>query len=169
MQLFRQQAVDHQHRLYGEVLLVPPLRWSVIIGLLLILLATSAAFLTGGSYSRTITASGTSLSAERVSLDVPASAMAQVAVGQPVRLLQAAAVRQEKRLFHGVVEHVGAARVDSTLPVVPVTARLIRQSQRDAGGALTLTPGAAVDARIVLAPRPLLQWLIGPRAPMDTP
>jgi hypothetical protein len=165
MQLFRQQAVDHQHRLYGEVLLVPPLRWSVILALLLILLATTAAFLTWGSYSRTVTAGGTSLSADRVTLDIPASALPRVAAGQPVRLLQAATPGQERRLFHGVIEHIGPEAANSAQPYMPVTARL----NRSAGRASTLTPGAAVDARIVLAPRPLLQWLISPRAPEESP
>jgi len=162
MQLFRQQAVDHQHRLYGEVLLVPPLRWSIIVALLLILLATVAAFLTWGSYSRTVNANGSSLSAERATLVVPVSARSHLVAGQPVRLLQAAAAGQKKQLFHGVIEHIGTAPADSAPPAVSVTVRLTRYRRN---GALTLTPGAAIDARIVLPSRPLLQWLIRPHVP----
>lgn len=161
MQLFRQQAVDHQHRLYGEVLLVSPLRWSIIVALLLILLATVAAFLTWGSYSRTVNVSGTSLSADRATLAVPVSARSHLVAGQPVRLLQAAA-GQKKHLFHGVIEHIGAMPVDSAPPAISVTVQLIPYNRN---GAPTLTPGAAIDARIVLPSRPLLQWLIRPHVP----
>ncbi|MBT2189015.1 HlyD family secretion protein [Sphingobium nicotianae] len=59
MQLFRQQALDHQHRLHGEVFLVPPLRWQAIGWLLLSFVAAAALFITLGSYSRTVTANGT--------------------------------------------------------------------------------------------------------------
>jgi membrane fusion protein len=58
MQLFRQQALDHQHRLHGEVLLVPPLHWQVIGWLLIGLVTTAGLFLALGSYSRTISAPG---------------------------------------------------------------------------------------------------------------
>ncbi len=58
MQLFRQQALDHQHRLHGEVFLVPPLRWQAIGWLLLAFVAAALLFLALGSYSRTVTASG---------------------------------------------------------------------------------------------------------------
>lgn len=58
MQLFRQQALDHQHRLHGEVFLVPPLRWQAIGWLLLITVGAGAIFLIFGSYSRTINATG---------------------------------------------------------------------------------------------------------------
>ncbi|HWJ68888.1 MAG TPA: hypothetical protein VNS79_02410 [Sphingobium sp.] len=157
MQLFRQQAIDHQHRLYGEVLLVKPLRWSIILALFIVLFATVAVFLAGGRHSETITASGTSLSAERVALTVPASALASITVGQPVRLLQAAASGRGSDIFHAVIEHIPPA----PSPNAPVTARLIRQTRQPAS---LLTPGAAIDARIVLASRPLLQWMISPHA-----
>lgn len=71
MQLFRQQALDHRHRLHGDVFLVPPLRWQAIGWLLLALVVTALLFLALGSYSRTITATG---------LLQPASGVASVAV-----------------------------------------------------------------------------------------
>lgn len=58
MPLFRQQALDHQHRLHGDVFLVPPLRWQAIGWLLLALVVATTLFLALGSYSRSITAGG---------------------------------------------------------------------------------------------------------------
>lgn len=169
MQLFRQQAIDHQQRLYGEVLLVPPLRWSAILALWLLLLAALAALLTWGRYSDTIAVGGTSLSADRVTLDVPASAIAEVAVGQPVRLLDGAASEGKRRIFHGVIERIGSPTSGGKPLFVPVTARLIGPGRPGADSASPLPADTALDARIVLAPRPLLQWIIAPPAREATP
>jgi membrane fusion protein len=58
MQLFRQQALDHQSRLHGDIFLVPPLRWQAISWLLFAAIAVAALFLIFGSYSRSINANG---------------------------------------------------------------------------------------------------------------
>ena len=171
MQLFRQQAIEYQHRLYGEVLLVPPLRWSLIIALLLILLAATALFLTWGSYSRTVAVPGVSLPAGRVELQVPASTIALVTVGQSVRILPSTPSRQAEPLLHGVIEHIGAVSIgtDPTnaapLPV-PVTARLTPLASHAAAGALV--PGTPIDARIVLAARSLLHQIAAPEGSETT-
>lgn len=156
MQLFRQQAIDYQQRLYGEVLLVPPLRWSVVIGLLLILLATTAAFLLWGSYSRTIAANGTSLSADRIELQVPVIAIRQIRPGQPVRILPANRAQREVHLLHATVERIAPA--GSARPHAGVIVRLLPT----AASTPTLAPRTPVEARIVLAPQPLLHWLTTP-------
>jgi membrane fusion protein len=75
MQLFRQQALDHRHRLHGDVFLVPPLRWQALGWLLLALASTALLFLALGSYSRTITATGVLR---------PASGVASIAVPDDV-------------------------------------------------------------------------------------
>ena len=89
MQLFRQQALDHQHRLHGEVFLVPPLRWQAIGWLLFALVAALALFLSFGSYSRSISASGTLRPATGIaSIALPEDAVVSdilVTEGQPVR------------------------------------------------------------------------------------
>lgn len=157
MQLFRQQAIDYQQRLYGEVLLVPPLRWSVVIGLLLILLAATAAFLVWGSYSRTIAASGASLSADQLALQLPASAIRQVRLGQPVRILPTDTARRSAHLLHATVEQIAPA--GAAQPYARVTVRLRRTGASDP----ILTPGTPVEARIVLAPQPLLHWIMTAR------
>lgn len=54
MQLFRQQALDHQSRLHGEVFQVRPVGWSSILGLVGMLVLAVLLFLTLGS--RTVTA-----------------------------------------------------------------------------------------------------------------
>lgn len=168
MQLFRQQAIDHQQRLYGEVLLVPPLRWSAILGLWLLLLATLAALLAWGSYSDTIAVGGTSLPGGRVTFDVPTSAIARVAVGQPVRLLGAAS-DGKRRIVHGVIERVASPPAGGKGLFMPVTARLTGPDKPAPDSASPLPAGAAIDARIVLAPRPLLQWILAPTAREATP
>lgn len=157
MQLFRQQAIDYQQRLYGEVLLVPPLRWSVVIGLLLILLAATAAFLTLGSFSRTIAASGISLSNERIELQLPASTVRQLRLGQPVRILPTDTAQRVAPLLHATVEQIIPA--SSAHPYARVTARLRQTRTGDA----ILASGTPVEARIVLAPRPLLHWIMTAR------
>jgi membrane fusion protein len=89
MQLFRQQALDHQHRLHGEVFLVPPLRWQAIGWLLFALVAALALFLSFGSYSRSISASGTLRPATGIaSIALPEDAVVSdilVTEGQTVR------------------------------------------------------------------------------------
>lgn len=168
MQLFRQQAIDYQHRLYGEVLLVPPLRWSFIVALLLVLLAATALFLTWGSYSRTVAVSGVSLSADRVALQVPVSVITQIAAGQSVRILPTMPTRQGRSLLHGVIEQVGAAPAGNTSHeaslFVPVTVRLTPLTPHVVPEitAPMLAPGTPVDARIVLAARSLLQQITAP-------
>jgi len=90
MQLFRQQALDHQHRLHGEVLLVPPLRWQAIGWLLLVLIAAVAVFLSLGSYSRTISASG----ALRASGGVASIALPEDAVVSAILVKDGQSVRE---------------------------------------------------------------------------
>ena len=155
MQLFRQQAIDYQQRLYGEVLLVPPLRWSVVIGLLLILLAATAAFLSWGTYSRTIAVSGVGLSGNRVALRVPGTAVTKVRIRQSVRLLSPDHGRRGASLLHATVEDITPASADAPLSYARVTARLISANQRTHA----LIPGRQVDAQIVLAPHPLSRWI----------
>jgi len=157
MQLFRQQAIDYQQRLYGEVLLVPPLRWSVVIGLLLILLGATAAFLIWGTHNRTLAASGTSLSADRVELQVPASAIQQVRLKQPVRILPTGTARRETHLLRATVAQITPA--GPTQPYARVTAHLLQTGT----GTPALAPGTPVEARIVLTPRPLLHWIMASR------
>lgn len=159
MKLFRQQAIDYQQRLYGEVLLVPPLRWSVVIGLLLVLLAATAAFLTWGTYSRTLSVSGTSLSADQVALRVPVSAIQHISLGQPVRLVAAEDRRRATPLIHGTISRIFAPAAGSAQPYARVTVHLER-GHRTAAGAPILKPGTPVEARIVLAPRPLFHWMM---------
>ena len=93
MQLFRQQALDHQHRLHGEVFLVPPLRWQAIGWLLLSFVAAAILFLALGSYSRTVTASG----ALR-----PAGGVASIAVPED-GVLSAVLVRDGETVREGQV------------------------------------------------------------------
>jgi len=160
MQLFRQQAIDYQQRLYGEVLLVPPLRWSVVIGLMLILFAVTAAFLIWGSYSATIAVSGTSLPGDRVALRVSPTTAAQLKPGQPVRLLSLDHGQKDASLLHAAVEPIAPAPTNLRQSYTHVTARLISADPR----APILKPGVELEARIVLAPQPLLRWVFPSQA-----
>ena len=145
---------------------MPPLRWPIIGMLFLILFGAVAAFLLWGNRSETIASRGTSLSAERVTLNIPSSALAKVVAGQSVRMLQATPPGSGRPILHAVIEQVGAAPASGAPSFMPVTARLIRQGGKPAGA---LTPGTAIEARIVLASRPLLQWIISPHASEATP
>ncbi len=152
MQLFRQQAIDHQHRLYGEVLLVQPLRWSAISLLLLGLTATFALFLTLGTYGRTIAASGVIRSADLIDLKVRGAPEALIRPGQAV-LVTLSDVR-----LRGTVEQVSPTADGQRA----ITARLDPPSVAQRANGPVLQPGMPVDARIMLARRSFLQWLVAP-------
>jgi hypothetical protein len=162
MQLFRQQAIDHQHRLYGEVLLVQPLRWQVIGLLVLGLITTAALFLTLGTYSRTIMVSGVIRQVGLVELQVPSAAIAQIAPGQEVRITLSDYSAQDYGSLRAVIEPVASAPIGNAGAYVPVRARLDPLTARQSERGLALAPGLALNGRIVLAQRSLLEGLLDP-------
>lgn len=169
MQLFRQQAIDHQHRLYGEVLLVRPLPWQAIAWLVMALLVSSMLFLTFGTHSRTIAASGTVDHDGRIVLSVPASAIAEVASGQSVRFMLDASHSPKEGMFLGVVDHVSTTSDRQRQADVQVVARVGPHPRQQRASSATLHPGQTLNARIIVGQQSLFHWITGTRDAVARP
>lgn len=155
MQLFRQQALDHQHRLHGDLFLVPPLRWQAIGWLLFGLFVAALLLLSLGSYTRSVPATGILESGPdrwRATLAVPVASIASIKPGQPVRITLPAWPVTSHGGLHGVVTSIGPARGS----LVPVAIDIDAPGER-----LTLRPGLALRARILLGREPLWRLLAG--------
>lgn len=161
MKLFRQQAIEHQHRLHGEVFLVSPLPWRAIIALLAALVLIAAAILAFGTSSRSVTASG-SLRLEKgrwlavLSMsDGPAS---RIRIGQAAQLDLIADPAPGAGRLSGTVHRIGAPggeQVDVAILLDPLT-----PEQRARG--LILRAGLPIGARILTGRETLLQALSRP-------
>lgn len=99
-----------------------------------------------------------------IELRVPTSTIAGIAPGQEVRVTLAAYPVQDHGTLTGTVTHVGAAPVEDAEPYYLVTARLHPPSERQRARGMVLRPDLALGARIVLARRSFLQYLVDPLA-----
>ena len=169
MQLFRQQAIDHQHRLYGEVLLVRPLPWQAIAWLVMALLVSSMLFLTFGTHSSTIAASGTVDHDGRILLSVPASAIAEVASGQSVRFVSDASHSPKEGMVLGVIDHIATTSDRARQADVQVVARVEPPPGQQRTSGATLRPGQALNARIIVGQQSLFHWIAGTRDAVARP
>jgi len=158
MKLFRQQAIDHQHRLHGEVFLVSPLPWRMIAALLLALALVATATLAFGTSSRSVGGSGllhTEDGQWLVTLIVPAGARARLRPGQPAHLALIADPTPGADDLSGAVRHVDAAGGDQS--AVTVLLDPLTPAQRGRG--LTLQPGCPVSVRILAGRETLFEAL----------
>jgi|GEM_PF-6109529 len=182
MQLFRQQALDHQNRLHGEIFLAPPLRWQAIGWLLLVLVIACALFLAMTSYNQAVSATGTIRAVMVKASDgihrsapaypketgwiaellIPLARGAQIDPGQPVTLAVAGYPAQEFGTLQGRVIATGAPVTGSDAPYVPVTARLEAPGPQQAARGLMLRTDMRVEASIVVGRVSLLRWLFEP-------
>lgn len=158
MKLFRQQAIDHQHRLHGEVFLVSPLPWRMIAALLLALALVATATLAFGTSSRSVVGSGL-LRAEGeqwlVVLSMPAGARARLRAGQPAHLALIADPTPGADDLSGTVRHIDGTGGDR----LAVTVRLDPLTPPQRNGGLTLQQGRPVEARILTGRETLFQVL----------
>jgi hypothetical protein len=177
MQLFRQQAIDHQNRLHGEVFLVPPLRWQLVGWLLLFIVFAASLFLAVGSHDRAVLAHGaldgpavqeTTVHSGRswmATLRVPAARLAGIEPGQPVRIVPRGYPVTEFGALRGVVTAVGSLKIADSNLAVPVTVRLDPPGARQRAGGLVLQAGHPVAARIITGREPLMRLIFAPLAP----
>jgi membrane fusion protein len=100
----------------------------------------------------------------QVELKIPTSTIAQIAPGQEVRVILPAYPVQDYGVLRGVVEQVSAAPVEDAQPYFLVTARLAPLTARQRERGVVLRSDLALNARIVLARRSFLQWLVDPLA-----
>lgn len=155
MQLFRQQAIDHQNRLYGEVLLARPLRWSAISFLMLGLAATFCLFLIFGSYSTSIATRGIVRPDGMIAIRPLNATDGRIAPGQAVLITLPDKTQNTTRLLPGVISQAGSS------PIV----RLVPPSGTLRADIVRLEAGTVIEARVLLARRSFLDWLAGPPAP----
>ena len=159
MKLFRQQALEHQHRLHGEVFLVSPLPWRAILALLGALLLVAASALMFGTSARSLSVSGL-LQGEadgrwHAELFVPASAAMQVRVGQPVQITLIADAAPDADALWGTVQRIGTLADEQI--AVAVTLDPLTLAQRARG--IALRPDRPLAARILLNRETLWQML----------
>lgn len=164
MRLFRQQAIDHQNRLLGEVFLVSPLPWRVILALPLALLVIAALVLTFGTASRAITAGGVLRDTQgqgwQAMLSVPSATAMQLHTGLPVQLSLIADPASGGAPLDGTISRIDAP--DDAQTRMWVLLDPLTPSQRMQG--VVLRPDRPVSARILLTREPLWQSLTGSAA-----
>jgi len=160
MKLFRQQAIDHQHRLHGEVFLVTPLPWRTIVALPIALALVAVVTLAIGTSGRSVVASGLLAQEDgywRARLFLPATDVKQVHMGQNVQLKLIGEGTAGTGSVAGTVQQIdpvvdGEARLtvllDPPPPVQPGQDLIFRQ-------------GRPVSARILLRRETLWQTLTG--------
>lgn len=181
MQLFRKQALDHQNRLHGEIFLVPPLRWQAIGALLLLLIIGCAAVLAMGTYSRTVTATGTLRDSDSINeppqpylasdeqpawvatLRLPLVEADKIALGQPVSLVVDGYSLTEFGALQGSVANVGNVETNSTTPYREVTVAISEEALRRSGP--KLHDGLKAEASIKIGEQALWRWLFKPILP----
>lgn len=188
MQLFRKQALDHQNRLHGEIFLVPPLRWQAIGALLLLLIIGCAAVLAMGTYSRTVTATGTLRdSATRPSineaseahrategqtawiaiLQLPLPDADRIMLGQPVSLVVEGYSLTEFGALRGSVASIGNMETNSAAPYREVTIAISEEALRRGGP--KLHNGLKAEVSIKIGEQALWRWLFKPILPHTSP
>ena len=186
MQLFRQQALDHQNRLHGDIFMVPPLRWQAIGWLLMLLVVAGATFLALGSFNRTVQAQGTLHSVRdtpgpaapkpgtstpadgnivwRAKVDIPLAQLRQIHPDQRASLTVRGFPSQDYGILHGTIIEIGAAPAHGAL-TVPVTLQLSPATPQQARNGLLLRDGQPVEAAIVVERISLWRWLFDPVLP----
>jgi hypothetical protein len=150
MPLFRPEALRGQDTLHGEVSLVPPVTWPVLIGFVLVSAATGYLFLGTIVGGPPVLARGVQ-DAREIRLVVPASGAELLHEGQPVKL----AVDAYPYEAHGAI----TGRVTS---VSKATARVVLEpSMREARLAAAVRPGMTLTARIPGPTETLLARIAG--------
>jgi hypothetical protein len=150
MPLFRPEALRGQDTLHGEVSLVPPVTWPVLVGVVLVAAAVGYLFLGAVVHGAPILARGVQGAGE-VRLTVPASAAELLQEGQSLKLAVDAYPYEANGAVTGRVTSISAG-----------TARVVLEpSMAEAHLAAAVRPGMTLTARIPGPPQTLLARIAG--------